>query len=74
MIIKIKIIILHLVHLIRLFEFSAQAYLMVCFYKCSVFLKDTSPYKLPFLNFSKEIENMFIEFKNDILNYPNKNL
>jgi len=54
------------------FEFSAQAYLMVCFYKCSVFLKDTSPYKLPFLNFSKEIENMFIEFKNDILNYPNK--
>lgn len=54
------------------FEFSSQAYLMVCFCKCSILLKDTSPYKLPFLNFSKEIENMFIEFKNDILNYHNK--
>lgn len=54
------------------FEFSPQAYLMVCFSKCSNLLKDTSPYKIPFLNFSKEIRDMFIKFKDDILNCSSK--
>lgn len=55
-------------------DFSAQAYLMICFLKCSNMLKDTSPYKIPFLNFSYEIEKMFIDFKDDILNSPPKKL
>lgn len=49
------------------FDFSPQAYLMTCFYKCSELMKDTSPYKIPFLNFSYEIEKMFLEFKDKIL-------
>ena len=49
------------------FDFSAQAYLMIAFLKCSNMLKDTSPYKIPFLNFSCEIEKMFIDFKENIL-------
>ena len=49
------------------FDFSAQAYIMICFKKCSEMLKEESPYKLPFLNFSNEMERMFIDFKNDIL-------
>lgn len=55
-------------------DFSSQAYLMICFFKCSNMLKDTSPYKIPFLNFSYEIEKMFIDFKNDILECPPKKL
>lgn len=56
------------------FDFSAQAYLMVCFLKCSSMLKETSPYKIPFLNFSKEIEKMFLNFKSDILKCKPKKL
>ena len=56
------------------FDFSAQAYLMICFNKCSEMLKDESPYKLPFYNFSKEMEKMFIDFKEDIFNQSSKNI
>ena len=49
------------------FDFSAQAYLMCAFMKCSNMLKETSTYKIPFLNFAYEIEKMFKEFKKDIL-------
>lgn len=49
------------------FDFPAQAYLMISFLKCSNMLKDTSPYKIPFLNFSEEIEKMFLDFKDNIL-------
>ncbi len=48
------------------FDFAAQAYLMICFLKCSQMLKDTSPYKIPFLNFSNEIQKMFLSFKKDM--------
>lgn len=48
------------------FDFSCQSYLMSSFYKCSHLLKETSPYKVPFLNFSREMENMFVDFKDKI--------
>lgn len=48
------------------FDFSAQAYMMTAFLKCSRLLKDTSPYKLPFENFSNEILNMFITYKDKL--------
>lgn len=56
------------------FDFSSQAYLMIAFLKCSNMLKDTSPYKIPFLNFSCEIEKMFIDFKENILECKPKKL
>lgn len=52
------------------FDFAAQAYLMICFRKCSNMLKEESPYKLPFLNFSTEMEKMFYDFKKDLLKQP----
>lgn len=55
-------------------NFQAQAYLMICFLKCSQMLKESSPYKIPFLNFSEEIEKMFIDFKQNIFELPSKKL
>lgn len=56
------------------FNFPPQTYLMTCFYKCSELMKDTSPYKIPFLNFSYEMEKMFLDFKDKILKDTPKNL
>lgn len=56
------------------FTFSSQAYLMVSFLKCSKMLKENSPYKIPFLNFSIEMENMFIEFQKEILKSKSKHI
>ena len=40
------------------FNFPSQAFLMCSFLKCSKMLKDNSPYKIPFLNFSIEMRNL----------------
>ncbi len=56
------------------FDFPSQANLMICFYRCSNFMKETSPYKIPFLNFALEMEKMFVDFKEDILKSPKDKL
>lgn len=54
------------------FNFPSQAFLMCAFLKCSKMLKENSPYKIPFLNFSMEMEKMFIKFREEILKQKSK--
>ncbi|MCY6484410.1 hypothetical protein OW763_08570 [Clostridium aestuarii] len=48
------------------FKFSEQALLMNAYYKCSTYLEDK--FKESYKNFSMDILNMFIEFKDELYN------